>query len=401
MWTGVSVDEVAQVVDCKHVTAVFTGQGFPVASIGQLGERLVNLDDAPRTTSSFFALLSEGARRLRPGDLIMSRNASVGRVSRVAEEHPSFAMGQDVVLLRARPDRCLPEYLQLVLQSAGVRQQLEAMMAGSTFKRTNVQQIKQINLLLPGIDEQQQVVCLLEDAEDLELGLGRVVAKKRAIKHGMMQQLLTGRTRLANFAEPWRELRISHVAAIDPETLPATTDPTTVLDYISLEDVERGELLGSTEVRFGAAPSRARRIVREFDVLFGTVRPNLQSHVLYRGQLKRPIASTGFAVVRATPSIIDPRFLFALLMSRMTSEQVDRIIAGSNYPAVSSTDVRRLSFDVPDLAEQRAIAAVLADADAELGLLQRRLAKSRDVKQGIMQELLTGRIRLPVEESAA
>jgi type I restriction enzyme S subunit len=159
--------------------------------------------------------------------------------------------------------------------------------------------------------------------------------------------------------------------------------------------------VGSSLMRFGDAPSRARRIIRETDVLFGTVRPNLQSHAIYSGGLTRPIASTGFAVIRALPGTADARFLLYLLMSKLASNQIDRIIAGSNYPAVSSGDVGRLTFEFPGAGEQSAIGAVLADCDAGIAGLRDRLRKAKAVKQGMMQELLTGRTRLLVEKGAA
>jgi len=248
--------------------------------------------------------------------------------------------------------------------------------------------------------EQRAISNALADTDALIASLDRLIAKKQAIKQGMMQQLLTGRTRLPGFAEPWAEESLGDLSQIDPEGLSSGTDPRTVIDYISLEDVARGELLGHTRVSFGSAPSRARRIVQKDDVLFGTVRPNLQSHVLYRGDLPRPVASTGFAVVRAGAGA-DPSFLFYFVMSRLATVQIDRIIAGSNYPAVSSGDVRRLSLLVPALEEQRAIGSVLSDADREISCLKARLKKSRAIKEGMMQQLLAGRTRIPVQEAAS
>lgn len=80
--------------------------------------------------------------------------------------------------------------------------------------------------------------------------------------------------------------------------------------------------------------------------------------------------------------------------------QVEQIIAGSSYPAVSSADVRTFEIDLPTIEEQRTIGRVLADADAEIAALERRLESARAVKVGMMQELLTGRTRLPVKEEA-
>lgn len=256
-------------------------------------------------------------------------------------------------------------------------------------------------LWLPTLDEQIRIADALTDADHLITTLERLIAKKQAIKQGMMQQLLTGKTRLPGFTEPWTERSIGEVAIVDPESLGSGADRHQTIDYISLEDVSRGELMDSSRLRFASAPSRARRVVRENDILFGTVRPNLQSHAIYRRGLERPIASTGFAVIRSPAGVSDPTFLFNIFMSHLTTVQIDRIIAGSNYPAVSSGDVRRLVFPLPSLREQEAIGSILFDSDAELDLLQNRLAKANAIKQGMMQELLTGRTRLPIKEVAS
>ena len=223
---------------------------------------------------------------------------------------------------------------------------------------------KRIIVPVPSGPEQVRIEQVLDNAGDQIATLGRLIAKKQAIKQGMMQQLLTGRTRLPGFTGEWVDRALWELAIVDPENLPAGTNPSEVINYVSLEDVNRGELLGSSQLTFKNAPSRARRVIREMDVLFGTVRPNLQSHLIYAGGLARPVASTGFAVIRAIAGRADPRFLFYLVMSHVAVIQIDRIIAGSNYPAVSSGDVRNLRFEVPDLPEQLAIGAALAESDA-------------------------------------
>ncbi|MET9565735.1 MULTISPECIES: restriction endonuclease subunit S [Streptomyces] len=251
-------------------------------------------------------------------------------------------------------------------------------------------------LALPGQPEQQAIVNALSDISGLLKSLDRALAKKQAIKQGLMRELLEGRVRLPGFSEKWSDKKISELATVNPESLASGTNPRRKVDYISLEDVRRGDIFGATQMEFKDAPSRARRVIRSHDILFGTVRPNLQSHALYRGNWKHPIASTGFAIVR-TGSSSDPGFLFQLLMSHLADVQISRIIAGSNYPAVSSADVCGLTFMVPSLEEQQAIGAVLSDFDKELSLLKRRSVKAVAMKQGMMQALLSGRTRLPVQ----
>jgi type I restriction enzyme S subunit len=260
--------------------------------------------------------------------------------------------------------------------------------------------LEKLPLAIPPPPEQRAITKAIDDTAQLVDRLEALISKKQAIKQGMMQQLLTGRTRLPGYRDEWSDAAIADVAIVDPEALASSSNPAMVIDYISLEDVSRGALLGHTQIEFRSAPSRARRVIREYDILFGTVRPNLQSHMLYRGGLNNPIASTGFGVVRASAKA-DPRFLFYLLMSDLTRSQVDRIIAGSNYPAVSSGDVRKLTFVIPHVEEQRAIGSALLDTDIELSALRARLNKAIAIKTGMMQQLLSGRTRLPVPERAA
>ena len=244
------------------------------------------------------------------------------------------------------------------------------------------------------LPEQQAIAAALSDADGVVAGLERVIAKKRLIKQGAMQDLLTARRRLPGFSGEWEEATISDVAHVDPEALGAGTPKNYAFRYISLEDVNQGVLSGWTDVAFGSAPSRARRILQKNDVLLGTVRPNLKSHMLFDRLGADWVGSTGFAVLRPRPEKCIPGYLFELIMSDVIGRQIDEVIAGSNYPVISNSDVRKLKVLLPSVDEQKAIAAVLRDMDAEIQTLESRLAKARAVKEGMMQNLLTGRVRL-------
>lgn len=143
--------------DCKHVTAEFVEDGIPLASIREVQSRWVALEEAKRTTEYFYRLLIEGGRDPRPGDLIFSRNATVGEVAQVHRDHELFAMGQDVVLLRRAAEAASPDFLQLVIRSSVVTQQLALCMVGSTFKRINVEEIRSLVIAFPPPDEQTTI----------------------------------------------------------------------------------------------------------------------------------------------------------------------------------------------------------------------------------------------------
>lgn len=275
-----------------------------------------------------------------------------------------------------------------------VRRQIIARGQGAVRANIGQSDLRTVIVPKPPLPEQQAIAEALSDADTLIDALESLISKKRAIKQGAMQELLTGKRRLPGFKNAWSEKEIWEVADVDSDSLGAATNPSYVFQYISLEDVERGVLKSTTEVAFGSAPSRARRRVRKDDVLFGTVRPNLQSHCIIAEEVKDYVCSTGFAVIRCRPAQAVPRFVLAALFGAEIQTQIERLIAGSNYPAVNSGDVKKLRIFMPDPEEQGAIASALTDMDDQTTALQQKLAKARQIKQGMMQELLTGRVRL-------
>lgn len=167
------------VTDCKHLTAEFVDDGIPLASIREVQSRYVSLDEAKRTTETFYWQLIEGGRQPTPGDLIFSRNATVGEVAQVTEAHPPFAMGQDVCLLRKRTDKHSSDYMQAVIRSSVVVEQLKNVMVGSTFKRVNVEEIRGLVVPMPPSNEQIEIAAFIAtEAANLD----RLVAEaERAI----------------------------------------------------------------------------------------------------------------------------------------------------------------------------------------------------------------------------
>jgi len=194
----------------------------------------------------------------------------------------------------------------------------------------------------------------------------------------------------------WDLCLVSELTNVDPENLSASTDPNFSFNYISLEQVDFGNLIGTSREVFRTAPSRARRVVRHDDVLMSTVRPNLKAHLHFRSQVSDAICSTGFAVLRAKPDAVDPAYIFAHLFASPLNKQIEKTLAGSNYPAINSRDVRELKIPCPPtLREQGIIAQALSDVDALLATLDQVISKKRDLKQAVMQQLLTGKTRLP------
>jgi type I restriction enzyme S subunit len=191
----------------------------------------------------------------------------------------------------------------------------------------------------------------------------------------------------------WEVKHFEDVTDIDKDSLNGSTPKDYEFDYISLSDVNSDDFkIETTKQLFASAPSRARRIVKQGDILMSTVRPNLKGFSLIRNEVKDLVASTGFAVI--TAKICSNEYLFQYLFSSGIERQFYQLLVGSNYPAINSSDVRKLKIPLPPLPEQKAIAQVLSTADAAIHTTEKLIAQKELRKKWLMQNLLTGKMRL-------
>jgi len=191
----------------------------------------------------------------------------------------------------------------------------------------------------------------------------------------------------------WEVKHFEDIADIDKKSLNGKTAKSYEFNYISLSDIDSDEFKTETTRQiFGNAPSRARRIVKKGDVLMSTVRPNLQGFTLIKNDVKDLIASTGFAVITAKKC--SSEYLFQYLFSSGMERQFYQLLVGSNYPAINSSDVRRLKLPLPPLPEQRAIAQLLTTWDTAINKSNQLIAQKQVHKKWLMQNLISGKRRI-------
>ncbi len=330
---------------------------------------------------------------LKKGDLLTIQTGDIGVTTLVPPELEG-ANCHALVISRFDPKRSQSEFYCHYFNSEIGRAAFKEIETGTTMKHLNVGDMVQLLVPSPPLAEQCAIATALSNVDALLAKIDQLIAKKRDLKQAAMQRLLTGQTRLPGFSGEWEVKQLGDVADVDPENLSNSTSQQYGFKYISLEDVDVGTLRGFSEQVFATAPSRARRRLRLGDVLISTVRPNLMSHLLLKDVGTDWVCSTGFAVVRCHKETAHSGFVFAHLFGRSIARQIETLVTGSNYPAINSRDVRAFEIAMPSYAEQSAIATVLSDMDAELSALEARRNKTRALKQGLMQELLTGKIRL-------
>lgn len=208
------------VTDCKHLTVPFVAEGFPLASVTQAQRFYLNLVDAKHTTEENYQSLVEGGRGPRRGDLIYCRNVGVGSAAVVATDEP-FAMGQDVCLLRSRDQD--PVFLNHYLRSRPMAIQLERLLVGSTFRRINVSQIRALQLLVPSLPEQRQIVAHLNVAtEDVEAAITQSQAEidlLREFRTRLTADVVTGQVDVREIAASLPEVSPAELADLVNESM--------------------------------------------------------------------------------------------------------------------------------------------------------------------------------------
>jgi type I restriction enzyme S subunit len=168
----------------------------------------------------------------------------------------------------------------------------------------------------------------------------------------------------------WRVVTVGHAASINELSIQRGY-PHKVIEYIDVASVERGVIQSVQALSLSEAPSRAKRIVRDNDILISTVRPNLEHYTFIKRAKPNTIASTGFAVVSAKR--VDPRYLYYYLTSKLFTAYLSQIADShtSAYPAINQDVIETAELVLPPLPEQRAIAHILGTLDDKIELNRR------------------------------
>ena len=352
-------------------------------------------DDVPR----LLAGKSVTATRLRDGDLIVADasedEAGVGKSVEVRNLGATEAVsGLHTFLLRSKDRRVHYGYHGYLLEKETVKGQLRRLATGLKVFGISKRALGDVRIPLPSPVEQRAIAEALSDVDGLLAALESLIAKKRAIEQAAMQQLLTGKTRLPGFSGAWEMTTLGEVAEIRNGATPSTQIGAYwngSIPWCTPTDITAtpGKYLLTTERRVteaGLASCAASLLP------VGTLLLCSRATI---GEIK--IAASPVCTNQGFKSLVcrddvSNEFLYYLLLT-LKPQLIERAI-GSTFLEIGKRDVASIELRVPNYAEQCAIAAVLSDMDEEMAALEAKLSKARQLKQGMMQELLTGSIRL-------
>jgi type I restriction enzyme S subunit len=356
--------------------------------------------DFVRITNSLSMKLKRS--RLCKGDVVYPCVGSIGNAL-VIDEDNKYHIQQNIA--RITPDSMLisSHYLANYLMSFLGAREVERFNSSSSQPSVLVGNLRQYRIALPPTKAEQEVIAShLSDVDALIVGLEKLIAKKRDLKQAAMQQLLTGQTRLPGFSGQWVKRTLGEIGEISgagvDKKIRFGEQPVRLLNYM---DVYKRTFLKSSDFshEVSAKPDQIRRCnVKVGDVFFtptSEVREDIGHSAVALEDM--PDVAYSYHVVRLRIfDGWDPTFSAYPFQTKSFLDQASTTCEGSGTRyVITLPKFRALEVLYPaDKREQAAIASVLFDMDAEIVALETRLAKTCELKQGMMQELLTGRTRL-------
>jgi type I restriction enzyme S subunit len=349
--------------------------------------------------------------KLKSGDLVISYVGTLGRVAVILEDN-KFHLAPNVAKISLDKKAVIPEFLGYFLNSFQGQQLIFNAASSTTQAALSMKNLREIYFIFPILEEQRAIAEALSDADALIESLEQLIAKKRAIKQGAMQELLTGKRRLPGFDETnwkdselgkiprdWKIQTIGQIANVKTGPFGSALHERDYVDdgtpIITVEHLGELKIIHSNLPM--VSPIDKKRldsyILEEGDIVFSRVGSvDRNSHVtkkehgwLFSGRILR---------LRALFKNIDTRFLSYYFHLESFKQRVRKVAVGQTMASLNTQILKSVQVVLPSKTEQTAIATILSDMDAEIGALEAKLTKAQQLKQAMMQELLTGKTRL-------
>jgi type I restriction enzyme S subunit len=408
-------DLTTEVGDGIHTTPIYSNNGnYHFINGNNLFDgEIVFTEDTKRADESEF---KKHKKNLGEGTILLSINGTIGNLAFYKGE--SIILGKSAAYLNVRKE-VSKHYLYFALQTRSVADFFEDGLTGTTIRNLGLGTIRDTPIVIPqDYEEQRSIATALSDVDALIAALDKLIAKKRHLKTATMQQLLTGKKRLPGFGEG-KGYKQTEVGVI-----PEDWGDLSLIEVVDIIDGDRGSNYPSDSDFYADGYClflSARNVTKEgfrfsecffvtqekdqllrkgklsrFDIVL-TTRGTVGNFAFYDESIpyNNIRINSGMVILRNGNSGFENRFLYLILNSYVVQNQIERAVFGSAQPQLTVKGIGEFIIPLPhDVEEQRAIATVLSDMDAEIAALEARRAKTQAIKQGMMQELLTGRTRL-------
>jgi type I restriction enzyme S subunit len=328
-------------------------------------------------------------------DILITKDGTIGKVAYIENVKGPATLNSGVFVIRPKDNSYIPKFLFYVFRSFYFKTFLQRLSAGSTINHLYQKDFVDFNFPLPKEKKEQKAIGqALSDTDALISSLEKLIAKKKAIRTGSIQQLL-------NPERNWIEYNLRKDATLKARI---GWQGLTKSEYKNTGDFY---LVTGTEFSSGnidwencvyveeSRYSQDKNIQLKINDVLVTKDGTIGKVALIR-ELKKPTTlNSGVFVIRPVNNSFDPKFFFYILSSNIFKDFLDQLSAGSTINHLYQKDFMTFKFFAPkEIKEQKRIAQILSDMDEEVLALEVKLKKQKQLKKGMMQMLLTGKIRL-------
>jgi type I restriction enzyme, S subunit len=401
-WVVKSLIETCNYVDYRGRTPPKSDRGRVLVTSRNIREGRIDYERSKEYISE--STYGEYMKRGIPiiGDVLITTEAPLGMIAQV--DNDAIALAQRVIKYRPKAPSLNSKFLMYFLLSNSFQQQLKANAIGSTASGIKGSILHRLLVSFPSnIDEQYAISEALYDIDTQIESLENLIAKKRDFKQGTMQELLTGKARLPRFSGEWETSTLKDLVDLIPSGIygfETKTDnliemPVATTAHISMSDKWNNKKMNNrfftNQQVHDYSPKLGDLVVVKSSGSAASIQSGKMAFV-DSDTVGKFIFSNFLMLLR--PIGCDTKYLFYQLTSSRVKMMIPFLVESSTYPNIRIEDYMDIEVPLPNNSEQEAIAEVLSDMDAEIAALEQRLEKTKAIKQGMMQQLLTGRIRL-------
>jgi|BarGraIncu00421A_1022006.scaffolds.fasta_scaffold02042_3 type I restriction enzyme S subunit len=387
-WTVQLLGEMARITMGRtpsRAVRAYWGPGHPWLSIGDMKAKRI-AETKEEITDAAVADMTVIPR----GTLMMSFKLTLGRLAFAARD-----MYTNEAICSLRNPRVDPEYLYYALSRVDYSLVGKQAVKGYTL---NLESLNLLEVPVPTPEEQRAIAATLSHIDTLDDRLTELIAKKTDVRQAVAQELLTGRTRLPGYTGAWGQRALGEVGRWKGGGTPSMMnrsfwDEGTV-PWVSSGDVKAVRLAETTQHITEAAVRGSSTTLMPSGSVIVVTRSGILRRYLPVAKLQVPMAINQDIKAVAPNQDVDPEYLLQVLRAHGPKILTACLKAGTTVESIEYPWLKAYQVPIPRIDEQRAIAAVLSDADAEIASLEARLAKTMDLKQAMAQELLTGRTSL-------
>lgn len=337
--------------------------------------------------------------RIYKDDIYISVAGTLGIVGQI----PVYLDGANLTenANRVTNIKCNVKYLMYWLMSSIIQNIISQTQTLGAQPKLALTRIRNFPVILPSIQEQEKIVEVLSDVDTLIADLQKLIRKKKDIRQGTMQMLVTGKKRLNGFDGEWVKINLSKNSKLKARIGWQGLTTAEYLDegysyLITGTDFKNGQIdwNGCHYVDYNRYEQDPNIQVSNGDLLLtkdGTI-----GKVAYVADLTRPATlNSGVFLVKPITDAYTAHFMFYVLESSVFKDFLQQLSAGSTINHLYQKDLVKFDLYVPPTKEeQEAIAGILFDMDSDIHRLEKKLSKYQKIKQGMMEELLTGKVRL-------